>query len=170
MAAKEEKVVIVPQTPAEIQRLKLQKLMNKPDKPVVIPDGPQEKAPRAPPEFVRNVWGSSAGAGSGEFHVYRGIRRREYARQKFNTEKSEREKLDQEYVDKVEQNKKAAEERTAKKRAKRQKKKQKQRSKKPKATEKDKGWYGNVLERKRRKRAKKKRKRKKMNIPFDQRM
>lgn len=40
------------------------------------------------PEFVRNVMGSSAGAGSGEFHVYRHLRRKEYARQKFIQEKA----------------------------------------------------------------------------------
>ena len=37
--------------------------------------------------FGFNYTGSSAGAGSGEFHVYRGIRRREYARQKVIEEK-----------------------------------------------------------------------------------
>jgi hypothetical protein len=42
------------------------------------------------PDFVRNVMGSSAGAGSGEFHVYRHLRRKEYARQKFIQEKGEK--------------------------------------------------------------------------------
>lgn len=49
---------------------------------------PKSLAPA--PDFVRNVMGSSAGAGSGEFHVYRHLRRKEYARQKFIQEKSEK--------------------------------------------------------------------------------
>lgn len=60
------------------------------DKPVVIPEPPKSKSLAAPPDFVRNVMGSSAGAGSGEFHVYRHLRRKEYARQKFIQEKSEK--------------------------------------------------------------------------------
>ncbi len=43
----------------------------------------------AVPWFLSNFPGSSAGAGSGDFHVYRGVRRREYARQKFLDEKFE---------------------------------------------------------------------------------
>lgn len=81
------------------------------------------------PTFVRNVMGSSAGAGSGEFHVYRHLRRKEYARQKNIQNQSLREAADDAYQQKLDDNKRAAEERTAKKRAKRLKKKQ--RAKRP---------------------------------------
>ncbi|XP_022814106.1 PRKR-interacting protein 1 homolog [Spodoptera litura] len=131
---KSEKKPIVIKNATDLQRLKLEKLMKNPDKPVVIPEPPKSKSLAAPPDFVRNVMGSSAGAGSGEFHVYRHLRRKEYARQKFIQEKSEKEKLDDEYHQKIEENRRAAQERTAKKRAKRLKKKKnaKLKGKKPK--------------------------------------
>ncbi|XP_063624180.1 PRKR-interacting protein 1 homolog [Cydia splendana] len=133
-AKKEEKKPIVVKNATDLQRLKLEKLMKNPEKPVVIPEPPKQKSLTAPPDFVRNVMGSSAGAGSGEFHVYRHLRRKEYARQKFIQEKSEKEKLDEEYHNKIEENRKAAEQKTAKKRAKRlkQKMKAKLKGKKPK--------------------------------------
>lgn len=37
---------------------------------------------------MKNVQGSSAGAGSGEFHVYKQSRRREYERIRLMTEKT----------------------------------------------------------------------------------
>lgn len=131
---KETKKVIVPKTAADVQRFKLQKLLKNPDKPAFIPEKPEAKLPRVfkPPEFVRNIWGSSAGAGSGDFHVYRGVRRREYARQKFLTEKSEKDKLDEEFQKRLKEHKASDQQRTAKKRAKRLKKKMKQKAKKTK--------------------------------------
>ncbi|KAK2711072.1 hypothetical protein QYM36_012295 [Artemia franciscana] len=92
---------------------------------VPIPERPKEKTMAAPADFVRNVMGSSAGAGSGEFHVYRRIRRRECTREKLMQEKSEKELKDEEFQRQIEEKKKALEEKTAKKRQKRLKKKQK---------------------------------------------
>merc|ERR1712217_966674 len=110
-----------PRTAYDVQRSKLEKLMKNPEKPVNIPVPRKEKDPNKAPEFVYNVMGSSAGAGSGEFHVYRQIRRKEYARQKIMEEKKSKEDLNVEYHAKLEENQREAEERTAKKRAKRQK-------------------------------------------------
>lgn len=136
---KEAQPLIIVKSPAEEQRLKLERLMRNPDKPAPIPDRAKEWNPRAPPEFVRDVMGSSAGAGSGEFHVYRHLRRREYQRQDFLDKMSDKQNADQNYLDKVEQNKKAAEERTAKRRKKRDKLKQKRlMAKKAKTESKDK--------------------------------
>uniref|UniRef100_A0A182JQA9 PRKR-interacting protein 1 n=1 Tax=Anopheles christyi TaxID=43041 RepID=A0A182JQA9_9DIPT len=134
-----EKKKFVVRNAADVQRAKLEKLMKNPDKPVIIPGpGKNRDFSTAVPSFVRNVMGSSAGAGSGEFHVYRHLRRKEYARQKQIQEKSHSEQLDDAFQEKLENNRKVAEERTAKKRAKRLKKKAKQktqRGKKPKLSE-----------------------------------
>lgn len=122
---KEAQPLIIAKSPAEEQRLKLERLMRNPDKLAPIPDRPKEWNPRAPPEFVRDVMGSSAGAGSGEFHVYRHLRRREYQRQDFLDKMADKQDADVNYLVKVEQNKQDAEDRTAKRRKKRDKLKQK---------------------------------------------
>ncbi|XP_060115212.1 PRKR-interacting protein 1 [Heteronotia binoei] len=124
-ARKEPQPLVIPRSAAEEQRLKLERLMRNPDKTVPIPEKLNEWAPRPPPEFVRDVMGSSAGAGSGEFHVYRHLRRREYQRQDFMDAMAEKQKLDEEYQKKLEKNKTVAEEQTAKRRRKRQKLKEK---------------------------------------------
>ncbi|KAJ1519999.1 hypothetical protein ONE63_004230 [Megalurothrips usitatus] len=129
-----DRPVIVKNT-ADLQRLKIEKLMKNPDKPVVIPERPKEKNTPHVPEFVRNVMGSSAGAGSGEFHVYRHLRRKEYARQKFIQERAEKDSLSDDYHRRIEENRRKAEEETAKKRAKRLKKKKNKKFKKPKKEE-----------------------------------
>lgn len=99
--------------------------MQNPDKPVVIPERRDDRKFPDAPEFVRNVMGSSAGAGSGEFHVYRHLRRKEYARQRYLNDQARREEAEKEFEERVEAKKRAAEEKTAKKRAKRLKRKKK---------------------------------------------
>lgn len=109
-------------------------------KEIIIPERPKDKDfLNSAPSFVRNVMGSSAGAGSGEFHVYRHLRRKEYARQKCIEEKSRQEVLDDEFQKKLDDNRRLQEEKTAKKRQKRLKKKKGRREKKPKPASVDDG-------------------------------
>ncbi|VDP89835.1 unnamed protein product [Echinostoma caproni] len=67
--------------------------------------------------------GSAAGVGSGDFHIYRGIRRREYARLEAIEQSAEEERLNQEFQERQRQLDALAEAKTARRRMKRQKKK-----------------------------------------------
>ncbi|XP_075052829.1 PRKR-interacting protein 1 [Mixophyes fleayi] len=127
---KEPQPLIIPKNATDEQRLRLERLMRNPDKAAPIPERPKEWTPRNAPEFVRDVMGSSAGAGSGEFHVYRHLRRREYQRQEYMDAMSETQKLDDDFEKKIMENRIQAEERTLKRRLKRQKLKEKKKAKK----------------------------------------
>lgn len=82
------------------------------------------------PVRVSNTSGSSAGSGSGDFHQYRQMRRKEQDRLARMEVDYQKRKEVAEFNMRREERLKAAEERTAKKRAKRQKKKQKKKEKK----------------------------------------
>lgn len=82
------------------------------------------------PVRISNTSGSSAGSGSGDFHQYRQMRRREQDRLARMDADYQRRKEEAEFLTRRESRLKAAEDRTAKKRAKRQKKKQNRMQKK----------------------------------------
>ncbi|KAG0248306.1 hypothetical protein BG011_000219 [Mortierella polycephala] len=113
-------------TPLELQKKQLDKLLEKIEKPVHIPERPsnQKRGPKEPKDYVKNVQGSSAGAGSGEFHVYRAGRRREYARLRNMELESKEEREQREYEERVTAKRAEDEEKTEKNRSKRQRRKQ----------------------------------------------
>ncbi|XP_057963534.1 uncharacterized protein LOC131154796 [Malania oleifera] len=84
------------------------------------------------PVRVSNTSGSSAGSGSGDFHQYRQMRRKEQDRLTRMDVDFQKKKELAEFNMRREERMKAAEERTAKKRLKRQKKKQRKQEKKSK--------------------------------------
>ncbi|KIW62516.1 hypothetical protein PV04_10683 [Phialophora macrospora] len=99
------------------------------------PSSETKKSIPAPPEIVANVQGSSAGAGSGEFHVYKASRRREYERLRLMDEEAKKEEEDKEWAEKERERKARDEEKTRKNREKRNKRKGKDKSKSPAAAE-----------------------------------
>jgi hypothetical protein len=79
----------------------MEALFAHPEKEIKLPPSAADLATRrqmpAPPEIVQNVQGSSAGAGSGEFHVYKASRRRENERVRLMEEEVEKEARDREW-------------------------------------------------------------------------
>lgn len=96
-----------------------------PNRQVTIPaaSGASKSNLPAPPEIVANVQGSSAGAGSGEFHVYKASRRREYERLRVMDEEAKKGEDDEKWEREERERRERDEERTRKKREKRNKKK-----------------------------------------------
>ncbi|KIY53944.1 DUF1168-domain-containing protein [Fistulina hepatica ATCC 64428] len=113
----------------EKQRAQLSKLLKDTTKPVYIPPPPKEKIIRPAREMMKNVQGSSAGAGSGEFHVYKASRRREYERLKLLEDQMKKEAVEAEFEKRKAEHEAAADAKTAKNRAKRQKKKERAKDK-----------------------------------------
>ncbi|MCJ1304196.1 hypothetical protein MMC08_007008 [Hypocenomyce scalaris] len=115
-------------TPTSQQATHLNALFAKPSREIPLPppsSTPSHSKPSsqlsAPPEIVANVQGSSAGAGSGEFHVYKASRRREYERLKGMDEEVRREREQEEWRGRTEEWKRKDEARTRKNKARREK-------------------------------------------------
>ncbi|KAI9706145.1 MAG: hypothetical protein M1812_008254 [Candelaria pacifica] len=121
-------------TPTTAQASQVEALFAKPDKEIQIPTSTVTKSRplNAPPEIVANVQGSSAGAGSGEFHVYKASRRREYERIKQMDEEVRQEQGNEEFEKNQEKLRKLDAKKTAKNQKKRERKVQKK-AKKAKA-------------------------------------
>ncbi|KAF2175733.1 DUF1168-domain-containing protein [Zopfia rhizophila CBS 207.26] len=117
-------------TPRTAHSAEIEALFAKPDREIQIPGSVPKKTLAPPPEIVANVQGSSAGAGSGEFHVYKASRRREYERLRLMDEEVEREKEEREFLERKAELEKKDREKTEKNKAKREKARQRKAKKK----------------------------------------
>lgn len=112
-------------SPTSAQKAHLETLLKKPDQEIRIPpsgsDASSKRRLPLPPEIVTNVQGSSAGAGSGEFHVYKAARRREYERLRVMDEETRRAEEDEAFREKKEKMREDDDAKTRRNREKREK-------------------------------------------------
>jgi hypothetical protein len=115
-------------TPLSEHAQQIETLFKDPSKDLHLPGPPKQRTVAnlsAPPEIVTNVQGSSAGAGSGEFHVYKASRRREYERLRLMQEEVDQEKNNAMWEKEREEARRRDAEKTEKNRKRREKKKNK---------------------------------------------
>ncbi|KIX96563.1 uncharacterized protein Z520_07829 [Fonsecaea multimorphosa CBS 102226] len=107
------------------QAHELESLFLDPSRPVQLPPASSavKKSLPAPPEIVANVQGSSAGAGSGEFHVYKASRRREYERLRAMDEEAKKEEENEKWEREERERREKDEEKTRRNRERRNKRK-----------------------------------------------
>ncbi|KAI6092758.1 hypothetical protein F4821DRAFT_223218 [Hypoxylon rubiginosum] len=113
-------------TPLSAQAKVVDALFAKPEQEIRVPVGDGNSVSRRrdlppPPEIVTNVQGSSAGAGSGEFHVYKASRRREYERLRRMDEEVARERAEENFEKTKEEREKRDDDKTRRNREKREK-------------------------------------------------
>ena len=128
-------------SPTSAHAAQVDALFAHPDREIRMPPSSSSALAKTlppPPEIVANVQGSSAGAGSGEFHVYKASRRREYERLRLMDEEVRRETETAEFEKTRDENTRRDEERTKKNKARREKQKERK-AKKAKKGEKGKG-------------------------------